>query len=196
MIGKNSYSSSNSRQIAIEMLWASALLQDESYPRSILKLARNRLFDLARTQDRDFVEQFILKCVSVIEHKKGASVQAIKMMIKLLKSDKIPKFIYQSYNYQQQTKNLGQYVKHLVESFDLLTKIMDDLQNFIDGGSLFEGYDNKKCVWTRLKALLYIQSIADDKTIVSADLVNRMWAMLLGDKAELQYTSFFFDWFN
>ena len=53
-------------------------------------------------------------------------------------------------------RNLPQFVKYLAEEHSLITKLLDDLQNFINGKSLDEGYPSNKCVWTRLKALMYI----------------------------------------
>lgn len=70
------------------------MLEKPDYSKSLLKLARHRLFDLLRTQDRETVETHILKCIAIIEMKNGASVQAIKLMVKLLQSEKIPKYTY------------------------------------------------------------------------------------------------------
>ena len=93
-VGKNSYHSSNSRQLSIDVLWEIAMLEKPDYSKSLLKLARHRLFDLLRTQDRETVETHILKCIAIIEMRSGASVQAIKLMVKLLQSEKIPKYTY------------------------------------------------------------------------------------------------------
>lgn len=96
--------------------------------------------------------------MSIIEHKTGASVQATKLMLKLLDSEKIPKYVYQNWQGVAQHKfsNLSQFVKDLCLTHGLIDKILDDLENYILGKGLDEGFPHKKAVWTRLRALLYI----------------------------------------
>lgn len=58
-------------------------------------------------------------------------MQAIKLMVKLLQSQKIPKYVYPStYGYQQSfvsQRNLSEFVKFLAEDHDLINKLVDDL---------------------------------------------------------------------
>ena len=75
-------------------------------------------------------------------------------MFKLLDSDKIPKYIYQ--NSYGSTRNLSQFIKDLCVNFNLIDKILNDLENYILGQGLDEGFDHMKAVWTRLRAILYI----------------------------------------
>lgn len=104
------------------------------------------------------VELHIHKTISIIEAKTGASVQATKLMLKLLDSEKIPKYVYQNWQGggQQSFRNLSQFVKDLCLNFGLIDKVLDDLENYILGKGLDEGFNHKKAVWTRLRALLYI----------------------------------------
>jgi hypothetical protein len=54
-------------------LWQIALLE-KPYPKALLKPARNHLFDLLRSQDREIVEEYIMRCVQIIELMTCASV--------------------------------------------------------------------------------------------------------------------------
>lgn len=119
-------------------------------------------------------------------------------MLKLLDSEKIPKYVYQNQygGINQNYRNLSQFVKDLCLSCGLIDKILDDLENYIQGKGLDEGFDHKKAVWTRLRALLYIQNAVDDKTILTAEQVNRAWNMLFNESSDASDTSLFFDWFH
>lgn len=142
------------------------MMEKPGYSKSLLKPSRKNLFDLLRNQDRDIVETHIMKTLSIIDSKTGASVQATKLLLKLFDSDKIPKYIYQNQYGSQHTRNLSQFIKDLCVNFGLIDKILNDLENYIQGKGIDEGFDHKKAVWTRLRALLYIQNSVEDKTIL------------------------------
>lgn len=72
-IGKSSHFRSDARKKAFNVLWQFAMLE-KPYPKSLLKPARKHLFDLLRNQDREIVEEHILKTVDIIDSKTGASV--------------------------------------------------------------------------------------------------------------------------
>jgi hypothetical protein len=72
-IGKSTHYKSAARQKALSALWQIALLE-KPYPKALLKPARNHLFDLLRSQDREIVEEYIMRCVQIIDSMTCASV--------------------------------------------------------------------------------------------------------------------------
>jgi hypothetical protein len=73
-IGKNSYPKSSARNAAVNVLWQFAMMERNGYSKALLKPSRKHLFDLLRNQDRSVIEEYILKIISIIEQKTGASV--------------------------------------------------------------------------------------------------------------------------
>lgn len=58
----------------------------------MLKIARKNLFDLIRNYDRNTKELYIADMINIVSEHKGASVQAIKLLMKLL--DTLPKYVH------------------------------------------------------------------------------------------------------
>lgn len=168
-LGKGAIASSQARQFAIDVLWQIAFLEKPGYNKDFLKPARKNCFDLLRTKDRDCYEAYILRALDIIEKKNGASVQALKMFKKLI--DLIPRHIY-THNYGSYgsqappAKNLSTCLKDLCVNFKIIEKILEDLQNYLLGQSLDEGFDNKKCIWQRFKTILYILNNADERALL------------------------------
>ena len=64
------------------------------------------------------------------------------------------------------------------ESHNLIHILLDDLQNYLTGQAMDEGYTHSKNVSTRLKAIKFILETADDKKVLTADHVERTWSIL------------------
>lgn len=130
------------------------------------------------------MESYIFKTIKIIEAQGEASVQATKLLVKLLDAEKIPKYVYQNSYGLQVVKNLSQFVKDLCVNHKLLDKIISDLNA--------QKSSSRKQIWSRLKALLYLQNSMEDKAVLQAEHVTRLWSMLF----ECNETSLFFDYFH
>ena len=91
-----------------------------------------------------------------------------------------PKYITQYYVQTSSTfmKSPSTLVNQLCETNNLIDVLLDDLQNYLNGQAIDEGYPHSKNVAYRLKAIKFILETAEDKKVLTADHVERTWKIL------------------
>jgi hypothetical protein len=82
--------------------------------------------------DTEFRNDFIYRSIEIIAFKRGTSIQAIKIMKKVM--EMLPKYTnqYSSYN-SHQTQTLSSFVIETCEKSNLIHILLDDLQNYLLG---------------------------------------------------------------
>ncbi len=96
--------------------------------------------------------------------------------------------------YQQKTQ--GKYIAEICEKDNIINLILDDLQNYLVGQAMDEGYSHTKNVAARLKSIKFILESVDDKKVLNAEHVERTWSMLYLQSKEDSDASLLFDWFS